>query len=113
MKDPIASTFRKILYFFLPVILAILTFFIGFEMKEFPWIWWGFIAILFLGSYFLDKGKVFGMIPGILLGICVILDDFKPPRVGPSVRWIGIALIVFYLICGFFVLFQKRKNKDN
>ena len=40
MKDPIASTFSKILYYFLPVFFATLTFFISFAEREFPWLWW-------------------------------------------------------------------------
>ena len=114
MKDPIASTFSKILYYFLPVFFATLTFFIGFEIREFPWLWWGYILLLFFGSRLLDKGKIWGIIPGVLLGIYVILDDFKPPRVvGPTVAWIGIVLIIYYVICGIHVFIKKRKVAKN
>lgn len=113
MKDPIASAFSKILYYFLPVFFATLTFFISFEMREFPWLWWGFILLLFLGSYLLDKGKIWGIIPGFLLSIYVILDDFKPPRVGPTVAWIGIVLIIYYVICGICVFIKNRKEAKN
>jgi len=113
MKDPIASTFSKILYYFLPVFFATLTFFISFAEREFPWLWWGYILFLFFGSHLLDKGKILGMVPGILLGIYVILDDLKPPRVGPTVAWIGIVLIIYYLICGIHVFIRKRKAAKN
>ena len=53
------------------------------------------------------------MVPGILLGIYVILDDLKPPRVGPTVAWIGIVLIIYYLICGIHVFIRKRKAAKN
>ena len=111
MEDPVSSTFKKIFFYFLPVLLAILTFFISFEMNEFPWLWWGFIILLLLGSYLLDKSKIWGVIPGVLLGVYVILDDFRPPRVGPTILWIGVVLIIYYVIAGIVVSVYNIKNK--
>ncbi len=66
---------------------------------------------LFLSDFLLDKGKVWGSIPGILFGIYCIIDDLKPPRVGPSTFDIGVILIIYYVIAGIVVLISKIKEK--
>ncbi len=66
---------------------------------------------LFLSDFLLDKGKVWGSIPGILFGIYSIIDDLKPPRVGPSTFDIGVILIIYYVIAGTVVLISNIKKK--
>lgn len=68
---------------------------------------------LLASDYLLEKGKIWGIIPGILFGIYTILDDLKPPRVGPTVAWIGIVLIIYYVICGICVFIKNRKAAKN
>lgn len=95
--------------------MAVLVIFLCISFRELPFKPFAMLVLpLFLSDFLLYKGKVWGIIPGILFGIYTIIDHFQPPRVGPSTVEIGILLIVYYIALGISVLIKNRKkNKRN
>ncbi len=120
--------------FYIPAILAgiafcyfwIMTGFFGFE-------WFVLILMLCLSGWFLRKGKIWGGIPGILVGIRVMLWGIEElphrmnmgnagPRIEPTwensqwyiwhteIAW-GIYIVLFFVFCVFYVLIKNIKTK--
>lgn len=63
---------------------------------------WFCIAILFLSAVLMARKKWFGCIPGILVGVILIWKSFQSTgQVIDIEKPLGIALIVFYIFCGY------------
>ena len=63
---------------------------------------WLCVAMLFVSAVLLAKKTWFGCIPGILVGIIVIWMSFQSTgQVIDIERPLGIALIAFYIFCGY------------
>ena len=63
---------------------------------------WICISMLFVSAVILAQKKWFGCIPGILVGILLIWMSFQSTgQVIDIERPLGIALIVFYIFCGY------------
>ena len=95
---------RKVLYFtpsiFGLVFYSLLAVFSGFGAIH-PAVWLC-IAMLFLSAVLMARKKLFGCIPGILVGIIVIWISFQSTgQVIDIERPLGIALIAFYIFCGY------------
>ena len=95
---------RKVLYFtpaiFGLVFYSLLVVFSGFgEIQPAVWLC---IAMLFVSAILLAKKKWFGCVPGIVIGIILIWMSFQSTgQVIDIERPLGIALIVFYIFCGY------------
>ena len=95
---------RKVLYFtpaiFGLVFYSLLVVFSGFGAIH-PAVWLC-IAMLFVSAILLAKKKWFGCVPGIVIGIILIWMSFQSTgQVIHIERPLGIALIVFYILCGY------------
>ena len=95
---------KKVLYFvpaiFGLVFFSLLAVFSGFGAIH-PVVWLC-IAMLFLSAVLMAHKKWFGCIPGILVGILLICMSFQSNgQVIDIERPLGIALIVFYIFCGY------------
>ena len=101
------------LYYFPPVVLAVTIIFLcilSWSLSILPFVF--FILPLFLSSFLLEKGNIFGIIPAIALGIYIIIEDLKQqPRIGPSFPELGVIIIIYYLICAFCALRIKLKQE--
>ena len=63
---------------------------------------WICISMLFVAAFLLAQKKWFGCIPGILVGFLLICMSFQSTgQVIDIERPLGIALIVFYIFCGY------------
>ena len=63
---------------------------------------WLCIAMLFMSAVLLAKKKWFGWIPSILVGVILLWMSFQSTgQVIDIERPLGIALIVFYIFCGY------------
>ena len=63
---------------------------------------WLCIAMFFMSAVLLAKKKWFGCVPGIVIGIILIWMSFQSTgQVIDIERPLGIALIVFYIFCGY------------
>ena len=63
---------------------------------------WLCIAMMFLSAVLMAQKKWFGCISGILVGIIVIWMSFQSTgQVIDIERPLGIALIAFYIFCGY------------
>ena len=95
---------RKVLYFtpaiFGLVFYSLLAVFSGFSAIH-PAVWLC-IAMMFLSAVLMAQKKWFGCILGILVGIIVIWMSFQSTgQVIDIERPLGIALIAFYIFCGY------------
>ena len=95
---------RKVLYFtpaiFGLVFYSLLAVFSGFSAIH-PAVWLC-IAMMFLSAVLMAQKKWFGCILGILVGIIVIWMSFQSTgQVNDIERPLGIALIAFYIFCGY------------
>lgn len=95
---------KKVIYFtpaiFGLVFYCFLAVFSGFGAIH-PVVWLC-IAMLFVSAFLLAQKKWFGCIPGILVGILLICMGFQSNgQVIDIERPLGIALIVFYIFCGY------------
>ena len=95
---------KKVLYFvpaiFGLVFYCLLIVFSGFGAIH-PAVWLC-IAMLFFSAVLLAKKKWLGCVPGILVGILLICMSFQSNgQVIDIERPLGIALIVFYIFCGY------------
>lgn len=114
MKKKITLILSKLPRYIPSTLMLLLVFFLLSISNEFSFKPFVILYLPLLASdYLLEKGKIWGMIPGILFGIYSIFDDLKPPRVGPSTFDIGVALIIYYVICGICVLIKNRKAVKN
>ena len=95
---------KKVIYFtpaiFGLVFYSLLTVFSGFGAIR-PTVWLC-IAMLFMSAVLLAKKKWFGCIPSILVGVILLWMSFQSTgQVIEIERPLGIALIVFYIFCGY------------
>ena len=112
MKKTIILILSKLPRYIPATLMLLLVFFLLSISDEFSFKPFVILYLPLLASdYFLDNGKSLGAIPGILFGIYSILDDLKPPRVGPSTFEIGVVLIIYYVIAGIVVSVYNIKNK--
>ncbi len=111
MKSRIAYVISKLPHYVPSTAMLLLIIFLCVSLGEYSF---KPLVILYLpllaSDYFLDNGKSLGAVPGILFGIYSILDDLKPPRVGPSTFEIGVALIIYYAVCGIRMFIKNRKT---
>lgn len=121
----------KILLYFFPVLLAAAI--ILLQIFGLPEIWMFLCvpAVLFLGSYLMEKGRAIGSIFGILLGTGFVISGIRDvphrvnmgnagPRIVPDfedywwqiwhtdITW-GIFIALFFLALGIFVFIKNRK----
>ena len=95
---------KKVIYFtpaiFGLVFYCFLAVFSGFGAIH-PAVWLC-IAMLFMSAVLLAKKKWFGCIPSILVGVILLWMSFQSTgQVIDIERPLGIALIVFYIFCGY------------
>ena len=95
---------KKVIYFtpaiFGLVFFSLLTVFSGFGAIR-PTVWLC-IAMLFMSAVLLAKKKWFGCIPSILVGVILLWMSFQSTGQMIDIeRPLGIALIVFYIFCGY------------
>ncbi len=125
--------FTKILYYFFPVLLAAAIILLQlFGLSEIWMLLW-LPAVLFFGSYLMEKGKAWGSFFGIVLGIWFAVSGIKEvprrinmgnagPRIEPTfenywwqiwntdILW-GIVIALFFAALGIFVFIKNRKSK--
>ena len=133
MKNKRSEVLMKILFYSVPAVLTALVIFL--MISGLPEIWkllW-LPAVLFLGSFLMEKGKAFGSIFGILLGTGFGVSGIREvprrinmgnagPRIIPDfedywwqfwntdIVW-GFVLALFFLALGIFVFIKNRKAK--
>ena len=95
---------KKVLYFtpaiFGLMFYSLLAVFSGFGAIH-PAVWFC-IAMLFFSAVLMARKKWFGCIPGILVGAILIWMSFQSTgQVIDIERPLGIALIMFYIFCGY------------
>lgn len=73
-----------------------------------PWAWIC-VGILFLAGILMARGKLWGALPGVLIGIVLVLMSFQyTGQVIDIERPLGIVLCTYYIACGLY-LFRKAK----
>lgn len=133
MKNKTNEVLMKVLFYSVPALLTAVIIFL--MISGLPEIWkllW-LPAVLFFGSFLMEKGKAFGSIFGILLGIGCGVDAIREvprrvnmgnagPRIEPDfedywwqfwntdIVW-EFALALFFLALGIFVFIKNRKQK--
>ena len=133
MKNKPNEVLMKVLFYSVPALLTVLI--ILLMISGLPEIWkllW-LPAVLFLGSFLMEKGKAFGSIFGILLGIGCGVDAIRevPRRVNmgnagarivpdfedywwqfwnTDIVW-GFVFALFFLALGIFVFIKNRKQE--
>ena len=134
MENKKTVYFEKILFYSVPTVLA--AFIIFLQISGLPEIW-RFLcipAVLFLGGYLMEKGKAWGSIFGILLGISFAVSGILEvpsrvnmgnagPRIEPDfedywwqlwhtdITW-GFGVALFFVALGVFVYIKNRKEKQ-
>ena len=70
---------------------------------------WLCLALLFASAILMTKKKLFGCIPGILVGVILIWMSFQyNGQIIEIERPLGIAILAFYCICGLHVYAKQR-----
>ena len=95
---------KKVIYFtpaiFGLMFYSLLAVFIGFGAIR-PAVWLCIVA-LFVSAVLMSKKKWYGCIPGVLVGAILIWMSFQSTgQVIDIERPLGIALIMFYIFCGY------------
>ena len=97
---------KKIMLFG-PAIIALLLYLIIGLISNFraisPFVWL-FVALLFVSAVFMFKGKWFGCIGGIIVGVVLIYMSMQ--YTGQSInieKPLGIILCIYFLMCGFLI----------
>ena len=133
MKNKTNEVLMKVLFYSVPALLTAVIIFL--MISGLPEIWkllW-LPAVLFFGSFLMEKGKAFGSIFGILLGIGCGVDAIREvprrvnmgnagPRIVPDfedywwqfwntdIVW-GFVFALFFLALGIFVFIKNRKQE--
>ena len=133
MKNKTNEVLMKVLFYSVPALLTVLI--ILLMISGLPEIWkllW-LPAVLFLGSFLMEKGKAFGSVFGILLGIWFGVSGIREvprrvnmgnagPRIVPDfedywwqfwntdIVW-GFVFALFSLALGIFIFIKNRKQK--
>lgn len=95
---------KKVIYFtpaiFGLMFYSLLAVFSGFGAIH-PAVWLCIVA-LFVSAVLLSKKKWYGCIPGVLVGAILIWMSFQSTGQAIDIeRPLGIALITFYIFCGY------------
>ena len=133
MKNKPNEVLMKVLFYSVPALLTAVIIFL--MISGLPEIWkliW-VPAVLFFGSFLMEKGKAFGSIFGILLGIWFGVSSIREvprrvnmgnagPRIVPDfedywwqfwntdIVW-GFVFALFSLALGIFIFIKNRKQK--
>ena len=132
MKNKLNIISQKVLFFSVPAVLTVFIIFLQLsglpEIRVFLCV----PAVLFLGGYLMEKGKAWGSVFGIVLGIRFAVSGILEvphrvnlgnagPRIEPDfedywwqlwhtdITW-GIFIALFFVFCGVYVLIKNRKN---
>ena len=132
LKKPILKNLEKALFYFVPVVLALIIIFLEIWGVSGIWKLLWIVAVLFLGSFLLYKGKAFGCVFGILLGIGFGVSGIREvprrvnmgnagPRIVPDfedywwqfwntdIVW-GFVFALFFLALGIYVFIKNKKQ---
>lgn len=133
MNKTVLQKAEKVLFYFVPVLLTFLIIFLEIWGVSGIWKLLWIVAVLFLGSFLLYKGKAFGCVFGILFGsymsLCGIMEvphrvnmGNAGPRIVPDfedywwqiwhtdITW-GIGFSLFFLALGIYVFIKNRKKR--
>ena len=134
MKKTILKNLEKALFYFVPVALALIIVFLEIWGVRGIWKLLWIVTVLFFGSFLLYKGKAFGSVFGILLGIGFGVSGIREvprrvnmgnagPRIIPDfedywwqfwntdIVW-GFVFALFFLALGIYVFIKNRKKKN-
>lgn len=106
---------KKLLYYLPAVVSVIFYLILGFcsgvgSINPAVWL---FIVLLVVSAIFMSKGKWWGSLGGIIVGLVLIyMSTQYTGQVIDIERPIGIAFIVYYLICGIMLYRNKKNNKE-
>ena len=74
---------------------------------------WFFVALLIVSAVFMSKGKWWGSLGGIIVGLVLIYMSAQyTGQVIDIERPLGIGFLVYYLICGI-LLYRKEKDDSS
>lgn len=133
MKNKTNEVLMKVLFYSVPALLTAVIIFLEIWGVRGIWKLLWIVAVLFFGSFLLYKGKAFGSIFGILLGIWFGVSGIREvphrvnmgnagPRIVPDfedywwqfwntdIVW-GFVFALFFLALGIFVFIKNRKQK--
>ena len=133
MKNKPNEVLMKVLFYSVPVLLTAVIIFLEIWGVRGIWKLLGIVAVLSFGSFLLYKGKAFGSIFGILLGIWFGVSGIRevPHRVNmgnagarivpdfedywwqfwnTDIVW-GFVFALFFLALGIFIFIKNRKQK--
>lgn len=106
----------KRLIVFLPALLwgilyGLIAMISGFESLK---IWvWILVALMFLAGVFLFARKWWGCLLGVIPGVVfVVMGQFETGQLINEMP-IGVALIVFYLVCGLLTVINNHHRPNN
>ena len=133
MKNNRSEILMKVLFYSVPVLLTAVIIFLEIWGVRGIWKLLWIVAVLFLVSFLLYKGKAFGSVFGILFGAYISASGIMEvphrvnmgnagPRIVPDfedywwqiwhtdITW-GIAFSLFFLALGMFVFIKNKKSE--
>jgi len=105
------DSMRKILFYLPAVIYTIAVIALNIILKTVSPLWYAWVALLWLGGFFLNKGKLWGGLLCLLPAIHLLyMSNQSTGQVINIEMPLGIVTALYVIACGFWV-WKKGSNK--
>ena len=102
---------KKVFYFLPAIVFGLVYLLLTFEGQG-PILWYGwlFLALMIMSGILLAKNKWWASIPGVCIGIFFIYSGMTNEYMILPEWQVGIALVLYYIVCGVFAASNKNKK---
>lgn len=100
----------KKIFYFIPAIFFCFFYGIAFLIWELELLAYIFCALLILSGIILCYNKWWGVIPGIIMGIWLMVLDLQANYPKIIIQWpLGLIVVIYFILCG--LLLYRKKNR--
>lgn len=104
---------KKILFYLPAVVYVIAVIALSIILKTFSPLWYAWVALLWLGGFLLNKGKVWGGLFGLLPAVHLLYMSTQYTGQVINIEMpLGIATALYVLGCSFLVCKKKAANQN-
>lgn len=101
---------KKVLFYLPAVVYLIAVIALNMILRTFSPLWYGWVLLLWLGGFFLSRGKVWGGLIGLLPAVHILYMSTQDTGQVVSEAPLGIITAVYILVC-MLIAWKKGSSK--